>query len=477
MKYKIVGLWRSGSHYLEQLMRQNFDIEYEEDMDMDNFNIHRHAHPHDMFEVFNKENNIIIVITKSYELWYESMRAKRHAWMDNGVNFQYKDEKDVSNFVPSMRIDDMTDEGLREIYDTFLEEWQEYNTKYYSAKLKHPYRIKFVKYEELITNPEAVMKDIEYFYGLKMKPFDKKVGKLKFTDKFDPTRLVREREFRHYDLKPNTDEHLQFYSIYLERRKDRFERLQTNVQRRNFKNVNVKYIASVDGTILDKEDLNEYGVTPYKHWNLVDSPPINAEKVGIDTEAQEWLDYVKGKWWNRDVTMGEIGCSLGHMGMWQRAKLDNKDINIFAEDDIWFTKNWQLKIRLALDHLDTMGKEWDMIYLGRALGVDGKPDTPFAMDSPSEVNNMVRPSFSYCLHGYIFNQGALDKVLEKLPLLKENLFITDEYIPALYYPHPREDINRMFGRDDFKCYAMIDESIKQYPKENVSDTDLGGSAI
>ena len=118
-----------------------------------------------------------------------------------------------------------------------------------------------------------------------------------------------------------------------------------------------------------------------------------------------------------------------------------------------------------------------MIYLGRAWDIHGNPDTPFGLDEPSEVNNLVRPSFSYCLHGYILNKRGLNKVLDKLPLLKENLFITDEYIPALYFPHPRGDINEMFSRDDFKCYAMIDESIKQYPKENISDTDLGGSAI
>ena len=28
-------------------------------------------------------------------------------------------------------------------------------------------------------------------------------------------------------------------------------------------------------------------------------------------------------WWNKDVTLGEIVCSLGHISMWEKAKERN----------------------------------------------------------------------------------------------------------------------------------------------------------
>ena len=463
MKYKIVGLWRTGSHYIEELIKQNFDLEFEKDMDMDNFNIHRHAHPHAMFDTFYKEGNIVVVITRNFKLWLESLRTKRHKWMHIGTgftcSFQYQSDEYVSTFDTSIPIDEKSDEELKIIYDEFHEKWH-----YYSKKNK----LMIVKYEELISNPEGVMKDIGYFYNIKWKgEMNKKVGELKYSDKFDPLRVIREKEFRHYDIIPKKNKKINLYNIYLERRKDRFDILQRRIENCNFKDLDITHMKSVDGTNMNKAELSNYGVTPYRGWNIKNTPTDYGN------------DFVKNRFWSRDVTMGEIGCSLGHIGMWERAKKDNNDISIFTEDDISFTKNWQLKFRLVLDHLKTMGKEWDMIYLGRARTQDNlNPDLPFDdNDSPSEVNNLVRPSFSYCLHGYAFSERGLNKVLEKINLLKENLFITDEYIPALYCKHPRDDINEMFGRDDFICYAMENESIKQDPKEAVNETDLGGSAI
>ena len=453
MRYKVIGMWRSGSHLLQQLIEQNFDMELETDCDMEYFNIHRHSLPTHMHDVFIKEGNMIIISVKNPNLWIESIESKRPKWMKGDTcwaNFQRPDKENLPHMV-NVDLAPLQRQELISRYKEFTQAWMDFSPK-----------VMFVKYEDLLHNAEAVFKDIEHFYNIKMKgDFQREVPKLDYSDSFDTKRIIRERDMRFYDIETGEscyhirDNSINLYGIYLERREDRYKRLKERINNSNFKSLNITLMnesatGSFDASQIDKEDLSEYGVKPYKKW-----------KIDADNH-----------WWNKDITLGEVGCALGHIGMWEKAKERNDDISIFIEDDVKFTKNWQLKFRLLVDKLEKMDKEWDMIYLGRA------PVAYNQEDVDTDVEEIVIPGFSYCLHGYAFSKRGLDKVLEKLPQLKSELFITDEYIPALYSRHPRDDINDKYGRDDFVCYAMKDEVIIQDDKDFAgSDTEEGGSSL
>lgn len=92
----------------------------------------------------------------------------------------------------------------------------------------------------------------------------------------------------------------------------------------------------------------------------------------------------------------------------------------------------------TLQTIDTLPKSgtkgWDLLYLGCVLQ-SGKINIPF--------NSLCqKPGFSYCTYGYVLSRKGVDKLLANE--LDKHLIAVDEFIPALYIPHPREDVRRLF---------------------------------
>ena len=120
-------------------------------------------------------------------------------------------------------------------------------------------------------------------------------------------------------------------------------------------------VVGINGCQLNKTSYVSNGNQSYKDWNL-----DNGNVVVDDDENQ---------FWHRDVTMGEVGCALSHISIWEDAYKNGYD-NIFVyEDDIVFKSkmDWNLfdKVEKTMDY--------DLFYLGRMLqdGFDNVVDTPF----------------------------------------------------------------------------------------------------
>ena len=65
------------------------------------------------------------------------------------------------------------------------------------------------------------------------------------------------------------------------------------------------------------------------------------------------------------------------------------------------------------------------------------PDTPLENEE-----GLVRPSYSLNSHAYILKRNAIEKFLEAN--LRDNIIALDEFLTAMYSPHPREDVRNLF---------------------------------
>ena len=66
-------------------------------------------------------------------------------------------------------------------------------------------------------------------------------------------------------------------------------------------------------------------------------------------------------------------------------------------------------------------------------------------DTNVGLESWVKPSYSYQTHCYVLNYDGAKKLVEtNVPTLKQNIIVSDEFLPATYTTHPREDIRKMF---------------------------------
>ena len=182
----------------------------------------------------------------------------------------------------------------------------------------------------------------------------------------------------------------------------------------------------------------------------------------IEPEVAELLDDdVDDCWWSRDLTKGEIGCALSHWGIWKECENYNEPIMIL-EDDAKFDSNMELKRDIAIDTLELMGKDWDILYLGRF------PVKPHLEERLTET--MVVPKFSYCTYAYCLSPKGIRRLLAYN--LEKSIIPVDEFMSSTYIVHPRMDVSLKYP-PSLIVYAMDPVIVEQRPKHEVgSDTGL-----
>jgi len=174
------------------------------------------------------------------------------------------------------------------------------------------------------------------------------------------------------------------------------------------------------------------------------------EDVALD------IDFDWGKWWKRDLTRGEIGCTISHTEVWKRAK----GYTLILEDDIYFTPNWIIYLKQAMNNLKRIDKDWDLLYLGR------EPQDP---DEERVCEGIVKPKYSFCTFAYILSPSGIKKILKYE--VERCIIPADEILPATYMEHPRMDVRLKYPHS-LNAYAMKPRIIKQRIKADVgSDTE------
>ena len=155
------------------------------------------------------------------------------------------------------------------------------------------------------------------------------------------------------------------------------------------------------------------------------------EQMGIKF-YDGWKVDSENNWWTRPVTVGEAGGVHSHIRIWEDVVEREYNNVLILEDD------FNPKQKFHWNTFDEL-KDYDLylIFLSRLL-IKGN-DTNVGLES------WVKPSYSYQTLCYVLNYDGAKKLVEtNVPILKQNIIVSDEFLPATYTTHPREDIRKMF---------------------------------
>lgn len=235
------------------------------------------------------------------------------------------------------------------------------------------------------------------------------------------------------------------YIVSLDWSKETIDNILVEVMKIGLPDIIPYEVVGIDGRQLTTHHMNLMGIKAYDDWNLDNGNVV--------------VNHDINPFWHRDVTMGEIGCTLSHVAIWEDAYKNGYENILVYEDDI-VADNWthgQSWERMDWEQLEKVKElNYDLFYLGRVLqnGFDGIKDTP--------IDDMIcKPGYSYTTHGYMLSKSGIKKIVENhLPKFKSMMFVVDEFLPALYCDTPRTELNDIFTKD-INAYALNKNVVEQ----------------
>ena len=164
------------------------------------------------------------------------------------------------------------------------------------------------------------------------------------------------------------------------------------------------------------EDFPEYRL--YPHWNL--------------NNPDGWW------WWQRKALSGEAGGMISHTKCWLDAYEKGYENILILEDDFTLMKSIDWGIFNEIEDYD-----WDLCLMSHNSLDNHFSDIP----KPARIGkeHFIRPTFFYNTHTYVLNEGGITKLVEDhLPVLKNNIIVSDEFLSAVTSSHPRPDLREMY---------------------------------
>lgn len=226
--------------------------------------------------------------------------------------------------------------------------------------------------------------------------------------------------------------------IYVLNLKSRIEKRLKIKKQLNDQNIKYEIIEGIDGKELD----NNY---------------LKNNKIEI---CNEYYWTIK----NRNMTYGELGCTLSHLKIYEKHILENdKEYCLILEDDVIIPDNFIDKLKNITLKIDKL-PNWDLIYLGRKKMNFGKDD-----EDCDEDNLFLKCGTSWWSCGYIINKKCCETILKSK--IRQNLITIDEYLPIISgccY----EKYFKMYEIDNINCYSL--KNLLIYPNKNAfieSDTE------
>ena len=201
------------------------------------------------------------------------------------------------------------------------------------------------------------------------------------------------------------------------------------------------------------------GLTPVSYfilnavngWDVVEGK----QQPPFDYKVADWWydESAKNRWYNREMTPGEIGCALSHYDAIKIAYEDGHNSILVLEED--FKPSLNLPRRSVFDNLPD---DWSWVYLGRNKVNDDAKEKQISPD-------MYEASYSYNCHAYVISRKGMKEILDS-PYL-DNLIPYDELQGALSGTIGREDAKDVFYNPEFKVYALDKSYIEQSSKSSV----------
>ncbi|MGF6884935.1 glycosyl transferase family 25 [Nocardia sp. GAS34] len=228
------------------------------------------------------------------------------------------------------------------------------------------------------------------------------------------------------------------YVVNLPRRPDRRAWIQAQLPA----NLPVRYTSDL-GLTVDGHDLT--------------LPALQAAGVKLF----DWQIDSDNPWWNRPLKYGEIGCTLTHLACWMHAAEHTTASYVaILEDDAVLESCFLDRLLDGLSELEQRSVPFDLLYLGRY---------PLEPDQPASLPGFANPGYSHCSYGYLLTRPALSDLLAMG--LTEAVIPVDEFLPAMYHPHPRPDVHARFP-PHLTALAFDPPLVTQRPKSEAgSDTE------
>ncbi|RJO77668.1 glycosyltransferase family 25 protein [Nocardia panacis] len=175
----------------------------------------------------------------------------------------------------------------------------------------------------------------------------------------------------------------------------------------------------------------------------------------------DWQIDSDNPWWNRPLKYGEIGCTIAHLACWAHAAEHTDTPNILIlEDDAVLNHEFSGTLNAGLRELRRHRTRFDLLYLGRY---------PLEPDQATPLRGFVRPGYSHCSFGYLLTRRGLTMLLAAG--LSDAIVPIDEFLPAMYLPHPRADLRARFP-PRLSALAFDPALVTQRPKNQAgSDTE------
>ena len=204
---------------------------------------------------------------------------------------------------------------------------------------------------------------------------------------------------------------------------------------------------AVDARRYTRQDFYNESIYEYKDWEM------SKENSYIQ------MDYgmVNMTYWQRPVSMAEIASTVGHYLIWKHSYKMGYSNVLILEDDMDFDYN-ELRKGLSVYEEFVKHNSCDIFFLAC---------NPFR-DKRIMDENVVQCDYAYNAHSYILTKDSFGILLNAG--LLDNLIVTDEFLPALYGDHPREDIQNLYSaKRKLMAYRLKENVVRQ--NENPT-TDL-----
>ena len=177
----------------------------------------------------------------------------------------------------------------------------------------------------------------------------------------------------------------------------------------------------------------------------------------------------------RTLTYGEVGCFLSHYAIWKDIIRNGYRRAIIFEDDAHPPLDFEVNLSEAVEELDRLHPDWDMLYLYRESHFLKPGEDTSEPVAGSE--RLMRPGFSYSSMAYALSGPGARKLVEEKPLQK--MLPVDELLPIMFGQHPNKKWSAQFsGSGSLKAFAVQPKIVEPYLyRSDGAITDTDGSEI
>ena len=215
------------------------------------------------------------------------------------------------------------------------------------------------------------------------------------------------------------------------------------------------YVICLDPTDEKKADIKkrfkEFGFkSSLTIWNACNGK--TGENMPSDYGVfKNWvMPNSSSRFYNREITDGEIGCAASHHAVWKDASKNNYKKVLILEEDFY------IKRKFEASELKT-NQHWTLMYFACNF-----------VQPPKGVNKyLCKPKYAYNAHAYMLTDEGVQRILEQN--FHNYLFPVDEFLPATFCDHPRGDLD--FITQDSIAMAVKNDFIGQSSTRATSTTE------